>query len=90
MSECSVEKGSKCQWKVIGVGRRRTCTELGDRAVLSRCRRVVRSHTRRIFRFSHACVSTVNNGYLIQGSLAMIVEGGYVGHVGDLPLEAVA
>jgi hypothetical protein len=27
--------------------------------------------------FSHACVSTVNNGYLIQGSLAMIVEGGY-------------
>jgi hypothetical protein len=39
--------------------------------------------------FSHACVSTVNNGYLIQGNLAMIVEGGYVRHVGDLPLEAV-
>jgi hypothetical protein len=26
MSECSVEKGSKCPWKVIGVGRRRKCT----------------------------------------------------------------
>jgi len=89
MSECSVVKGSNCPWEVIGVRRREKCTERADRAILFSCRQHVRSHTRRIFRYSHAFVPTVNNGYLSHQSLATIFVGGYAVHVGDVPLEAV-